>query len=74
LSAGPPGSSIDPVLVLTAIARETERLGLVALSSTSLNEQYNLAHQVKALDIISHGRAMWNRRPDLRTSGLRELR
>ncbi|SJN40007.1 Nitrilotriacetate monooxygenase component A [Luteococcus japonicus LSP_Lj1] len=52
--------TLDPVVTLTAIARETERIGLVATSSTTFNEPYNLARQFKALDVVSHGRAGWN--------------
>ncbi|MET7930096.1 NtaA/DmoA family FMN-dependent monooxygenase [Streptomyces sp. NPDC005349] len=55
-----PHFPIDPLLVLTAIARETERIGLVATASTTFNEPYNLARQFKALDVISRGRAGWN--------------
>lgn len=56
----PPHFAIDPLLILTSIARETERIGLVTTSSTTFNEPYNLARQFKALDVISHGRAGWN--------------
>ncbi|WP_367669698.1 LLM class flavin-dependent oxidoreductase [Streptomyces sp. DT2A-34] len=45
---------------MTAIARETERIGLVATASTTFNEPYTRARQFKALDVISHGRAGWN--------------
>lgn len=55
-----PQMTLDPVVTLTAIARETERIGLVATSSTTFNEPYNLARQFKALDVVSHGRAGWN--------------
>ncbi|MFJ7995598.1 NtaA/DmoA family FMN-dependent monooxygenase [Streptomyces sp. NPDC096310] len=55
-----PHFAIDPLLVLTAVARETERIGLVSTGSTTFNEPYNLARQFKALDVISHGRAGWN--------------
>ncbi|KPI00340.1 FMN-dependent oxidoreductase, nitrilotriacetate monooxygenase family [Actinobacteria bacterium OK006] len=55
-----PHHPIDPIIVLTAIARETERIGLVATGSTTFNEPFNLARQYKALDVISHGRAGWN--------------
>ncbi|MDX2932695.1 NtaA/DmoA family FMN-dependent monooxygenase [Streptomyces ipomoeae] len=55
-----PHHPIDPLLVMTAIARETERIGLVATASTTFNEPYPLARQFKALDVISHGRAGWN--------------
>ncbi|MFP2906721.1 NtaA/DmoA family FMN-dependent monooxygenase [Pyxidicoccus sp. 3LFB2] len=56
----PPHFPIDPLLVLTSIARETRRIGLVTTGSTTFNEPYNLARQFKALDVISHGRAGWN--------------
>jgi FMN-dependent oxidoreductase (nitrilotriacetate monooxygenase family) len=51
---------LEPMLTLTAIARGTERIGLVATGSTTFQEPFNLARQFKALDVISHGRAGWN--------------
>ncbi|MET8205901.1 LLM class flavin-dependent oxidoreductase [Streptomyces sp. NPDC005373] len=55
-----PHFPLDPLIVMTSIARATERIGLVATASTTFNEPYNLARQFKALDVISHGRASWN--------------
>ncbi|WP_126981200.1 LLM class flavin-dependent oxidoreductase, partial [Saezia sanguinis] len=55
-----PRQAIEPLLLLTVLARETERIGLVTTASTTFNEPYNLARQFKALDVISHGRAGWN--------------
>ncbi|MFJ2350554.1 NtaA/DmoA family FMN-dependent monooxygenase [Glutamicibacter sp. NPDC087673] len=55
-----PMLTLEPVLTLAAIARATERIGLVATGSTTFNEPYNLARQFKALDVMSHGRAGWN--------------
>jgi FMN-dependent oxidoreductase (nitrilotriacetate monooxygenase family) len=55
-----PHFNLDVMLTLAAIARETDRIGLVATGSTTFNEPYNLARQFKALDIMSHGRAGWN--------------
>ena len=52
--------TLDPMLTLAAIARETSRIGLVATGSTTFMEPFNLARQFKALDIMSHGRAGWN--------------
>ncbi|OAB46458.1 NtaA/DmoA family FMN-dependent monooxygenase [Paenibacillus antarcticus] len=60
LTNRPPQSPMDPMLALTVIARETERIGLVATLSTTFNDPYNVARQFKALDVISHGRAGWN--------------
>jgi FMN-dependent oxidoreductase (nitrilotriacetate monooxygenase family) len=56
----PQFNGLEPTLVLTAIARATERIGLIATASTSYNEPYNIARRFQALDLISHGRAGWN--------------
>lgn len=55
-----PHHMIDPLPILTVLARETERIGLVTTASTTFTEPYTLARQFKALDVISHGRAGWN--------------
>ncbi|MER2129169.1 NtaA/DmoA family FMN-dependent monooxygenase [Solibacillus sp.] len=51
---------MDPMLALMAVARETKQIGLVATASTTFNYPYNLARQMKALDVISGGRVGWN--------------
>ena len=56
----PPIQTLDVMLTLGAIARETKHIGLLATGSTTFNEPYNLARQFKALDVMSHGRAGWN--------------
>lgn len=58
-----PMINLDPMMTLAAVARGTERIGLVATGSTTFNEPYNLARQFKALDLMSHGRAGWNAVP-----------
>jgi FMN-dependent oxidoreductase (nitrilotriacetate monooxygenase family) len=58
-----PHHAIDPLIVLTSMARATHRIGLVATSSTTLNEPFTIARQFKALDVVSHGRAGWNAVP-----------
>ncbi|AYJ84939.1 LLM class flavin-dependent oxidoreductase (plasmid) [Sphingomonas paeninsulae] len=58
-----PQITIDPMMTLAAVARGTERIGMVATGSTTFNEPYNLARQFKALDLMSHGRAGWNAVP-----------
>lgn len=58
-----PWVSLEPMMTLAAIARGTERIGMVATGSTTFNEPYNLARQFKALDIMSHGRVGWNAVP-----------
>lgn len=58
-----PWVSLELMLTLAAIARETKRIGMVATGSTTFNEPYNLARQFKALDIMSHVRVGWNAVP-----------
>lgn len=55
-----PGFNLDVMMTLAAVARGTQRIGMVATGSTTFNEPFNLARQFKALDIMSHGRAGWN--------------
>ena len=55
-----PQMTLDPMMALAAIARGTQRIGLVATGSTTFNEPYNMARQFKALDVMSHGRTGWN--------------
>lgn len=56
----PPHFTLDVMITLASLARETDRIGLVATGSTTFNEPFNLARQFKALDIASHGRVGWN--------------
>jgi FMN-dependent oxidoreductase (nitrilotriacetate monooxygenase family) len=51
---------MDPLIELTAVARETTNIGFVATGSTTFQEPFNTARQFKALDVISGGRAGWN--------------
>jgi FMN-dependent oxidoreductase (nitrilotriacetate monooxygenase family) len=55
-----PGGSLEPTLLLAALARATSRIGLIATASTSYNEPFNLARRFASLDHISGGRAGWN--------------
>jgi len=55
-----PSGTLEPTLVLTALAGVTTRIGLIATASTSYNEPYNLARRFASLDHISAGRAGWN--------------
>lgn len=52
--------ALDPVVVLSTLVGVTDRLGLVATSSTTFNEPFNLARRFSALDHLSGGRAGWN--------------
>lgn len=51
---------LDPLVVLPALARETEHVGLVATASTTYGTPYALARSILSIDHISHGRAGWN--------------
>lgn len=50
----------EPVTLLSALASNTHRIGLVATASTSYNDPYSLARQFASLDHISKGRIGWN--------------
>lgn len=50
----------DPVILQSAIAGATSKIGVVGTASTTYNEPYNLARQFLSLDHVSHGRAGWN--------------
>ncbi|MCG2621241.1 NtaA/DmoA family FMN-dependent monooxygenase [Arthrobacter sp. I2-34] len=60
VATAPPQQALEPIVTLTAVARETERIGLVATSSTTLNHPFTVARQFRALDLVSQGRAGWN--------------
>jgi FMN-dependent oxidoreductase (nitrilotriacetate monooxygenase family) len=52
--------SPDPTLMFAAIARETERIGLVTTVSTTFNPPFVVARQLQSLHWLSKGRAGWN--------------
>ncbi len=51
---------LDPMLVLTAMAMATERLGLACTVSTSYQDPFTVARSFATLDHLSAGRAAWN--------------
>ncbi|GAA1538339.1 LLM class flavin-dependent oxidoreductase [Kribbella lupini] len=55
-----PAGSLEPTVLLTAIAAATERIGLIATASTTYNDPYNLARRFASVDHVSAGRAGWN--------------
>jgi alkanesulfonate monooxygenase SsuD/methylene tetrahydromethanopterin reductase-like flavin-dependent oxidoreductase (luciferase family) len=63
LESRPPIVTMEPTLTLAAIAPATRRIGLVTTLSTSFVEPYTLARQLRALDVMSHGRAGWQAIP-----------
>ncbi|WP_158742947.1 LLM class flavin-dependent oxidoreductase [Acidisphaera sp. L21] len=50
----------DPVVLMTALATHTTRLGLVSTATTTFDEPFHIARRFASLDHISHGRAGWN--------------
>lgn len=55
-----PAARMAPIVLLSAIATVTERIGLIATASSSYNEPYNLAREFASLDQLSRGRSGWN--------------
>lgn len=51
---------LEPMTILSAVATHTKKIGLTATFSTTYNQPYNLARQLKVLDTISKGRVGWN--------------
>ncbi|UXM96282.1 NtaA/DmoA family FMN-dependent monooxygenase [Bartonella sp. HY329] len=52
--------SLDPILVLSAIASVTQSIGLIGTSSTTYDHPFHIARRFASLDHISNGRAGWN--------------
>ncbi|MFE7277195.1 LLM class flavin-dependent oxidoreductase [Streptomyces sp. NPDC057623] len=55
-----PSGTLEPTVVLTALAGVTRRIGLIATASTTYNDPYNLARRFASVDHVSSGRAGWN--------------
>src|SRR4051794_5023840 len=53
-------SVFEPVTLLSALAMVTERIGLVATTTTTYDEPFAVARRFASLDHLSHGRAGWN--------------
>jgi alkanesulfonate monooxygenase len=53
-------TSFEPFTLLSALSQATERIGLVATSSTTFDAPYHIARRFASLDHISGGRAGWN--------------
>ncbi|CAI8711646.1 Nitrilotriacetate monooxygenase component A [Pseudomonas chlororaphis] len=50
----------EPLTLLAALSVVTERIGLIATSTTSYNVPYHVARKYASLDHLSGGRAGWN--------------
>ncbi|MCL7466377.1 NtaA/DmoA family FMN-dependent monooxygenase [Phaeovulum sp. NW3] len=55
-----PSETVDPFMVLAALAGATERLRLTGTASTSFNHPWHLARRILSLHHLSGGRAGWN--------------
>jgi len=55
-----PPQTLEPTLLLSAMAVATSRIGLIATATTTYDLPYNTARRFASLDRISHGRAGWN--------------
>jgi FMN-dependent oxidoreductase (nitrilotriacetate monooxygenase family) len=51
---------LEPLTLMSAVAAVTSRIGLVATSTTTYNEPYEIARKFLTLDHVSGGRAGWN--------------
>ncbi|MBF5002694.1 LLM class flavin-dependent oxidoreductase [Diaphorobacter caeni] len=50
----------DPLVVLSALAVQTRRIGLAATASTTYSDPFTLARSLASIDLLSQGRAAWN--------------
>jgi alkanesulfonate monooxygenase SsuD/methylene tetrahydromethanopterin reductase-like flavin-dependent oxidoreductase (luciferase family) len=55
-----PLRSLEPTLVLGAVAAVTENLGLIGTASSTFNDPWELAYRFQSLDFVSGGRVGWN--------------
>lgn len=55
-----PQTQFDPVVVLSALAAVTSRIGLIGTGSTTYSKPWDLARRFATLDHLSAGRAGWN--------------
>ncbi len=59
-SRGDRATFFDPMTLLAALAMVTDKIGLVATSSTTYDQPYYVARRYLSLDHLSGGRAGWN--------------
>lgn len=53
-------NTMDPFVILSALAAVTTSIGLIGTASTSFDHPFHLARRFGSLDHISKGRAGWN--------------
>ncbi|MBB5415173.1 FMN-dependent oxidoreductase (nitrilotriacetate monooxygenase family) [Paraburkholderia atlantica] len=55
-----PSQSLEPTVLLTALAGVTQHVGLIGTASTTFNDPFNLARRFASVDHLSAGRVAWN--------------
>lgn len=55
-----PAQSLEPTVLLTALAGATKHVGLIGTASTTFNDPFNLARRFSSVDHLSAGRVAWN--------------
>ncbi|MCU1734626.1 NtaA/DmoA family FMN-dependent monooxygenase [Pseudomonas sp. 20P_3.2_Bac4] len=60
METAPGFASLDPTVLLAAVAQATSRIGLVSTVSTTFYPPYVVARQLQSLHWVSNGRAGWN--------------
>jgi FMN-dependent oxidoreductase (nitrilotriacetate monooxygenase family) len=55
-----PFNSLEPSVVLSAVAAATTHIGLIGTFSSSYNEPYDIARRLATIDLLSGGRSGWN--------------
>jgi len=53
-------SRLEPLTLLSALAVQTQHIGLAATASTTFDEPFHLARALCSVDHISRGRGAWN--------------
>ena len=56
----PSGIKLDPLIIISALAAVTNKIGLTATLTTTYNEPFHVARRFAAIDHLSGGRAAWN--------------
>lgn len=60
LRHSPGFSSLDPTVLVAALAGATRRIGLVTTAATTFNPPYVVARQLQSLNWVTQGRVGWN--------------
>ncbi|WP_144109611.1 LLM class flavin-dependent oxidoreductase [Paraburkholderia sp. BCC1886] len=58
--ANGPAQSLEPTVLLTALAGLTQHVGLIGTASTTFSDPFNLARRFASVDHLSAGRVAWN--------------